>query len=388
MAYNTAQPQQRFGRLACLADKCLFFNDTLKEKHVLVVWVDDFVFIHETEATFAHFIALLRKGFTIPATAPFSAFLGMEVSRSLNEKKMVIVQTSSINVLLERAKMMDCNPTNTPCPPGTVFSKHDSPVDAASNATTTEYRGLIALANFISCWTRPDITFTVNKLCKFMSNPGEKHWSVLKHLLRYLAGTRATGLIFDFSDSTAPGPNPKLLGYTDSSFADCPDSGRSTLAYVFYYGHAVLSWYSKLNTYVTTCTNHSEYTALALGCKEAEWLVLLFSELDHSVKHTPLPIYVDNSGIVSMVFNPVDHQSNKHVKIGCHYTRELADNKIIIPIRIPTVSNIADIFTKPLAAPNFKLLAPQLVSNSLPTTAHSFMFDCWFRQTGFRQRCR
>ena len=38
-----------------------------------------------------------------------------------------------------------------------------------------EFRGLIALANYISVWTRPDITFVVNKLCKYMANAGDKH---------------------------------------------------------------------------------------------------------------------------------------------------------------------------------------------------------------------
>jgi len=56
-----------------------------------------------------------------------------------------------------------------------------------------------------------------------------------------------------------------------------------------------------------------------------------------------MPLYVDSSGVVSMVFNPVDHSSNKHVKLACHYVRELAVEKFIAP-------NLADLFTKPVAA--------------------------------------
>jgi hypothetical protein len=73
---------------------------------------------------------------------------------------------------------------------------------------------------------------------------------------------------------------------------------------------------------------------------------------------TPIPIFVDSSGVVSLVFNPVDHQSNKHVRIACHYARELAEEKIIAPQRIPAEHNMADIFTKPLAALLFKQLLP------------------------------
>ena len=98
-----------------------------------------------------------------------------------------------------------------------------------------------------------------------MANPGDNHWKTLKHLVRYLGATRNDGICFNFGTDTSQG----LRGYTDSSFADCVDTGRSTLAYVFFYGNAILSWYSKLNTYVTTCTNHSEYNALALGGRMA-----------------------------------------------------------------------------------------------------------------------
>ena len=76
--------------------------------------------------------------------------------------------------------------------------------------------------------------------------------------------------------------------------------------------NAILSWYSKLNTYVTTSTNHSEYCALALAAKEAEWQLLLFKQLD--CVEGPVPIYVDNAGIISIVLNPVDHSANKHVR--------------------------------------------------------------------------
>jgi hypothetical protein len=197
------------------------------------------------------------------------------------------------------------------------------------------------------------------------------HWRVLKHLIRYLAATLDNGICFDFGSANSKG----LHGYTDSSFADCVDTGRSTLAYVFFYDNAILSWYSKLNTYVTTCTNHSEYNALALGAKEAEWLVLLFSQLEAGKCHTPVPLMVDNSGIISMVFNPVDHQSNKHVRIGCHYTRELTNDKIIAPLRVSTEANLADVFTKALAAPIFKKLTSQFMSHSpMPSSVSICMF--------------
>lgn len=338
------------------ADRCLFINQKLSERNGCIIYVDDFLYFCETEKTKNVFIGLVRGRFTVPTFLPLTVFLGMVITREVDKHLIQISQANTVRVLLERANMTSCNPSPSPAATGTTFTKSDCPSDEAANTTTSEFRSLVALINFIACWTRPDITFVVNRLCKYMSNPGLVHWKILKHLIRYLRGTQEYGLTLDMSDS-----NGTLVGYSDSSFGDCIDTGRSTLAYTFLYHGAVLSWYSKLNTFVTLSTNHAEYAALALAGKEAEWLVLLFQNLDPKVPCTPVPILVDNSGVVSLVHNPVDHKTNKHIKLSCHYSRELTEQKVIFPRRIASEDNLADLFTKVLPIPTFKRLAAHLV---------------------------
>ena len=228
---------KEMGWLPSNADKCLFLNSALTEQTAVVLWVDDFTFMHEHENTWTSFLAQLRKRFNITTVGDLTCFLGMDIKYDAAARSMTISQRNTINTLLERAGMLDCNPTSTPCAANMVFSKQDCP-ETPDPQSCTKYRKLVALANFISNWTRPDITFTVNKLCKFMSNPGPVHWAALKHLLRYLKGTVHLGLCYDF------GKVPKvqgLHGYTDASYADCPDTSKSTVAYVFFYGGAILS---------------------------------------------------------------------------------------------------------------------------------------------------
>ena len=276
------------------SDCCLFLNEEIKEYHALAIWVDDFIFAYQAKETFATLLRGLKRKFNITVSDSLSCFLGMTVKRSSSRLWTSVNQSNTIKVLLERAGMADCNSVLTPCTQGVVFKKageEEAPVDLEA------YRSLVALANYISCWTRPDITFVVNKLCKFMSHPTSEHWRVLKQLLRYLKGTCEVNLVFDFTGMEGTG---NLVGYSDSSFGDCPDTGRSTLAYILLWGRAPLAWYSKTNTYVTTCTNHSEYAALALATKEAEWLLSLLTELERAPQPKPLPIMVDNAGIIAM----------------------------------------------------------------------------------------
>jgi hypothetical protein len=44
--------------------------------------------------------------------------------------------------------------------------------------------------------TRPDITFVVGFVRRFMQEPHVDHLVVVKHILRYLAGTSSVGLFY------------------------------------------------------------------------------------------------------------------------------------------------------------------------------------------------
>ena len=70
--------------------------------------------------------------------------------------------------------------------------------------------------------TRPDISHAVGVISIFMHNPGRSHWNAVKHVFRYLAGTKDHGILF------GPNPTTGVVGYTDSDFAGCVDSRKST----------------------------------------------------------------------------------------------------------------------------------------------------------------
>ena len=79
--------------------------------------------------------------------------------------------------------------------------------------------------------TRPDISHVVGVVSRFMHNPDRSHWNAVKHVFRYLAGTKDHDILF--------GPNSTLgvVGYTDSDFAGCVDSRKSTTGYCFKFGN-------------------------------------------------------------------------------------------------------------------------------------------------------
>ena len=89
------------------------------------------------------------------------------------------------------------------------------------------------------------LSFVVQKLAIFSSNPGKVHFEGLEHLLRYIRDNKTLGLKY-FSDMNgAPlsdlliqasiTTKNQLMDFSDSSWKYCPKTGRSTGAYNIFY---------------------------------------------------------------------------------------------------------------------------------------------------------
>ena len=106
---------------------------------------------------------------------------------------------------------------------------------------------LIYLANT----TRPDLAFMSGLLSSYLSNPGLAHWTVAKHVLRYLKYTSDFQLTFKHDPDCIC-----LVGYTDADYGGHLDTRRSTSGYCFRLqkNSGIISWRCKLQT--TDCPIH------------------------------------------------------------------------------------------------------------------------------------
>jgi hypothetical protein len=85
--------------------------------------------------------------------------------------------------------------------------------------------------------TRPDISFAVSKLSRFMSNPGTDHWHALERVMRYLQGTMSYGIHYSSQHAV-------LEGYSDLNWISDVDEIYATGGYVFTIGGGAVSWRS------------------------------------------------------------------------------------------------------------------------------------------------
>jgi hypothetical protein len=87
---------------------------------------------------------------------------------------------------------------------------------------------------YLASATRPDISFAVSKLSRFVSNPGDNHWCAPERVLRYLKGTMSYDIHYI--------GYPKVLeGFCDANWIYDADELYATSGYVFLFGGGAIS---------------------------------------------------------------------------------------------------------------------------------------------------
>ena len=118
------------------------------------------------------------------------------------------------------------------------------------------YQSAVGSLLYLSCWTRPDITFAVSNVACFCSKPTKQYWTAVKRIMRYLRGTQNYGILYTRDCAT------DVEGYSDADWAGDVNDQKSTSGYVFTISGPAVSWKSKKQTSVALSTAEAEYMAL------------------------------------------------------------------------------------------------------------------------------
>jgi hypothetical protein len=229
--------------------------------------------------------------------------------------------------------MTGAKPAKTPILAGSQLSKFSR--DPLENAT--EYRHLVGALQYCTL-TRPDVSFVVNQICQFIHSPTTTHWTAAKRVLRYLKGSINHGL--QFSKGTLH-LNANKVGNSDDR--------RSTTGFALFLGPYLISLCAKKQPVVSKSSTEAEYRSLAFAITELCWLRMLFKEL-RLFLHIPPTLWCDNLGALALAFNPVYHACTKHIEVDYHFIHEKVVNKYVHTCYLPTIDQIADIFTKGLTS--------------------------------------
>nr|GEY86293.1 ribonuclease H-like domain, reverse transcriptase, RNA-dependent DNA polymerase [Tanacetum cinerariifolium] len=173
--------------------------------------------------------------------------------------------------ILKEDGMIDCNETLIPMDPGTRLTK----ITEGTMVNSTEYQSLIGCLRYL-LHTRPDLSYSVGLLSRFMQEPREQHMKAIRQVLRYVKGTKDYGITYKHNG----GDN--IHGFSDSSYGVNAQEGKGTTGIIFYYGESPISWSTQKQAIVALSSCESEFIAATATVTQALWLNRLLSKLTHS----------------------------------------------------------------------------------------------------------
>ncbi|RVW15878.1 Copia protein [Vitis vinifera] len=235
--------------------------------------------------------------------------------------------------------------SDTPVAKGDKFSLNQCPKNSLESQEMQKipYASAVGSLMYAQVCTRPDIAYIVGMLGRYLSNPGMDHWRAAKRVMRYLQRTKEYMLTYRRLDQL------ELIGYSDSDFAGCQDSRRSTSGYIYLLAGGAISWRSAKQTLVTSSTMEAEFVACYEASNQGIWLrnfVTGLRVLDGIER--PLKIFCDNKSAVLYSNNNRSSTKSKYIDIKFLVVKEKVQSGQISIEHIGTNSMIADPLTKGL----------------------------------------
>eukprot|EP00253_Pinus_taeda_P033639 PITA_33639 len=189
--------------LVCRMKKFLYGLKTHDYLLILVLYVDDILITGSSASAIATVKRALHDRFLMTDMGPLHFFLGLEISQDATGIKLS--QAKYARDLLERFHMTDCNPAPTP------FLSRVRLEDGGDTPLidSTLYRQLVRSLLYLT-HSRPDLSYAVGAVSRYMQEQHELHWNAAKRILRYVQGTITFGIHY------AAGTALNLLGFTNS----------------------------------------------------------------------------------------------------------------------------------------------------------------------------
>ena len=111
---------------------------------------------------------------------------------------------------------------------------------------------------------------------------------------------------------------------------------------------------SKKKNSVSLSIVEAEYIAVGSCCSQLLWMKKVLT--DYGISQDTMIVYCDNSNVIDISKNPIQHSKTKHIEIRYHFIMDLVERKIVYLEYIPTERQNTDIFTKPLDRSKFETL--------------------------------
>ena len=335
-----------FGFIACKADPCVFVSNKNNQLLILAIHVDDGLIAGENSECINDVIVHLKTHFEI-IHMNAGNFLGLEIEQ-YNNGSIFVHQAAYARRILKKFQMENCNAVAVPSDCNQVLENFNN-----SKASNCEYRELVGSLLYLALGTRPDISYAVGIVSRYLEQPKIAHEMALKRIFKYVKGTINYGILYNNTGEY------KLDVYSDADYAGDATTRKSTSGSTFLFNGTIISWYSERQKCVSLSTMEAEYVAASNATKEILWLKQFLSEIFKN-NNCKINFFLDNQSAIKLIKNPELHKRSKHIDVRYHFIRDAYENQSFDLKYTSTENMIADMLTKPLKRTRFSKLCTNM----------------------------
>jgi hypothetical protein len=237
-------------------------------------------------------ISYMEEHFAITQSST-DLYVGLHIHRDKAQERIFINQSAYLRRILTRFGFNNCSPVSTPADPNVKLDATTQPFEPPYF-----YPATIGCLLFAQTLSRPDISYVVNSVAQFSTDPQRSHFQAVNCIFWYLARTLDLALCLDGRGSLS-----LLDAYADADYAGDITNRKSRTGAILLINNVPVAWCSRKQTCVATSTTKSEYIAANSTTKDIIWLRRLLANLRFPQQH-PTRLYSDNQSAIRLVHNP------------------------------------------------------------------------------------
>ena len=336
--------------------------DAVYTQIALVVYVDDLTVrvdlkCAETKAIYDKFVKSMTSEFVVEDRGICDCMLGYKIDYDKVMGILKLTQKSCLLGLLSRTGIDECKPTYTPSKPG--IKPHISwcpDQDTAEGKKEIawlqerDYANRVGACLWLARGSKPEISWTVGMLSRFLTKQSRKHFEMSTHLIRYLSTTRDRGIVYRRETG-----NLNLTAYVDgdwlTDYGNDSDNRKCTTGYILKMCGAAVAWRSFKQQRVSGSSTESEYYSLWACIREVMHTRRQMKECGFE-QFEPTQIMEDNQAVKRLSEDVVESTRTRHWDKEWHQIREEFDRGTMKTVYVDTALNHSDVLTKSL---NIKL---------------------------------
>ncbi|KAL8154787.1 hypothetical protein AgCh_000227 [Apium graveolens] len=209
------------GFIRCPYEHAVYTRRTGEDSVIVGVYVDDLLITGSSTTVIETFKKQMSEIFEMTNLGELSYYVGIEVHQG--DDFIELKQAGYAKKVLEKAGMANCNASKYLMDTNLQINKDGG----GELLNATDYKSLVGCLRYL-VHTRPDISYAVGIVSRYMEHPTVLYLEAVKRILRYIRGTIHFGLVYSKGSG-----NHLLSGFSDSDLAGQVDDRKSTGGMVF-----------------------------------------------------------------------------------------------------------------------------------------------------------